>query len=231
MLAPQRRASRMYVFREGDDGPRRSLLSTGASTRILDLDLGVVAPAGHYLALRVGFAFPVEEVNALPQPWVEHYMAEGYLLADPVMRWIYASTGQARWSEIILDDPRDVLGAARRHGLCFGAAVSLVDEGSGGQRSFGTFVRGDREFVDAEIDLVAAYLQARHGALNVPTNITEAELQALRLVKKGQRLKEVAWELGVTEGAVKQRLKSVRAKLAAKTGPEAVSRASQLKLI
>ena len=31
-----------------------------------------IAPAGYYVALRIGFAFPMEEVNELPAEWVAH---------------------------------------------------------------------------------------------------------------------------------------------------------------
>ena len=64
-----------------------------------------------------------------------------------------------------------------------------------------------------------------------PRHITSAEIEALRLVKNGHRLKQVAHELGVTEGAVKQRLKNARLKLEAKTGAEAISRAAAFGLI
>lgn len=197
----------------------------------LSIDLRVVAPAGHFLALRVGFAFPLEEVNELPRPWVELYTHQGYMMADPVIRWIYDAEGLCRWSAIPHADPRGVLAAARAHGLGYGVAVSLRDASPGGQRSFGSFARGDREFTDGEMDLLHAYLRARHDALSPPRNITKAEIEALRLVKDGQRLKQIAYQLGVTEGAVKQRLKNARDKLEAKTGAEAISRAAYFGLI
>lgn len=196
---------------------------------VLEVDLAALAPAGHYIALRLGFAFPMEEVNCLPAHWVETYTRDGLMLADPVIRWVYAATGAVRWSAIAFDDPRGVLCAARGHGLAFGAAVSIRDEGS--ERSFGHFARSDREFDDDEIAALHAHVAARHRALLPPANITRAELEALRLIKDGQRLKQIAYQLGVTEGAVKQRLKSARTKLSAKTGAEAISRAAQFGLI
>jgi LuxR family transcriptional regulator len=79
--------------------------------------------------------------------------------------------------------------------------------------------------------LLSAHLRARHDALAPPDNVTPAEIEALRLIKAGQRLKQIAWQLGVTEGAVKQRLKNARQKLEAKTGAEAISRATAFGLI
>ena len=75
-----------------------------------------LSPAGYYIALRVGFAFPVEEINALPETWVEHYTHNRFMLFDPVIRWAYAHTGAARWSELDEDDPRNIFGQALPHG-------------------------------------------------------------------------------------------------------------------
>lgn len=190
-----------------------------------------LASVGYYLALRVGFAFPMEEVQALPSAWVEHYTRQRFMLSDPVIRWIYANTGAARWSAIGVDDPRQVLVQARSFGLHYGVAISVFDNNTEGQRSFGSFVRADREFEDAEIRLLQTYVVRLHHEKAPPTNLTAAELEALRMVKEGKRLKQIAHELGVTEGAVKQRLKNAKLKLGAATGAQAATRASGFGLI
>ena len=197
----------------------------------LSLDVAALAPVGHYLALWVGFAFPVEEVNKLPVAWVEEYTRNGYMLFDPLLRWVYSEVGACRWSEVTQPDQRRVMSRAQAHGLEFGLVVSILDAGPGGQRSFGTFARADRELTDEEIGRLVAYVSARHEALRPPQNVTDAEIEALRLIKSGQRLKQIAYELGVTEGAVKQRLKNARIKLSAKTGAEAISKAASFGLI
>lgn len=194
-------------------------------------DLAMLAPAGYFMAFRIAFAVPIEEVNAFPCSWIDLYNQRGFMVFDPVMRWIYDGEGHCRWSAIPFGDPRGVLASAREHGLCFGAAVSLRDPGQRGQRSFGNFARSDREFTDEEMDLLLSLLRDRHAALAPPANITVAELEALRLIKEGQRLKQIAHRLGVTEGAIKQRLKNARVKLSAKTGAEAISRAAAFGLI
>lgn len=190
-----------------------------------------LAPAGYYLALRIGFAFPVEEVNALPTEWIEHYTKNGLMLFDPVMRWAYGTTGSKRWSEMDLDDPRKVLGQAQTFGLRYGVAVSVFDWNAAGQRSIGSFSRSDREFFDLEIELLLAFVKRRHAELAPPTNVTMAELEALGMVRDGKRLKEIAFDLGVTEGAVKQRLKNAKVKLGAKTSTQAAAMANQYGLI
>lgn len=191
-------------------------------------DLAALAPAGHYLALHVAYSHAVAEENALPAEYVEAYRTAGLLPFDPVFRWAFTEVGVARWSDLD-DDPRGVLRLAAAHGMRFGLVVSLQD--AGGLRSWAAFARPDREVRDDEAGVLETHLRALHRAHCGPTNVTPAEIDALRLLKAGQRLKQIAWTLGITEGAVKQRLKSARAKLGARTGAEAISRASAMRLI
>ena len=59
-----------------------------------------LAPAGYYVAIRVGFAFPTFEHNQLPPDWVREYTISGMIVHDPVISWAYKHTGSARWSEL-----------------------------------------------------------------------------------------------------------------------------------
>ena len=199
---------------------------------MINLDnVAQLSPAGYYIALRIGFAFPVIEVNELPPVWVEHYTRNRFMLFDPVIRWAYANVGVARWSELDMDDPRNILGQAQTHGMRYGAIISVFDGNPEGQRSYGSFARSDREFSDLEMRALNAYVTRRHLEMAPPTNLTRAELEALRMVRHGRRLKEIAFELGVTEGAVKQRLKNAKTKLNAKTSTQAAATAAQHGLI
>lgn len=194
-------------------------------------DVQSIAKNGYYIALRVGFAFPLEEVNALPTAWVDHYTKHRFMLHDPVIRWNYANTGAIRWSGIDLPDPMRILDQAQTFGLRYGVAVACFDGNKEGQRSFGTFARSDREFERAEIDALLAYVEALHHAKAPPTNLTKAELEALKMVKEGLRLKQIAHALGVTEGAVKQRLKNAKTKLGAQTSAQAAAMVGEFNLI
>ena len=212
-------------------------LSTGVPNigmemqRIGPEQLKELAPVGHYVALRIGFAFPVEEINALPSEWVDHYIKNSFMLFDPVIRWAYSKVGALRWSEIDVEDPRRIIAQAQTFGLRYGAAISVFDGNAEGQRSFASFVRADRDYTDLEMNLLHAYVKRLHLEMVPPTNLTMAELEALGMVRHGKRLKEIAYELGVTEGAVKQRLKNAKVKLGAKTGTQAAALASQYGLI
>lgn len=193
--------------------------------------LGRIVPLGHYIALRIGFAFPMSERNALPEAWVEYYTQHGLMVHDPVIQWVYGHTGAIRWSEIALPDPKGVLADARRFGLAHGAAVSWADESPDCFRSFGTFVRADREFTDDELAELTGIVGRLHAARALAPKVTSAEIEALSLVRDGFLTKEIASRLGVSEGAVKQRLRNIRAKLGAKNGSQAVSIALRRGLI
>ena len=194
-------------------------------------EIAQLAPAGYYIALRIGFAFPIEETNALSSDWIDHYTKQRFMLYDPTVRWAYANVGCIRWSEITLDDPKRVLAQARSFGMRYGLTVSVFDSGKDQQRSLASFTRSDREFSTLEAKLLQVYLTRRHTETAPPTNLTNAEIEALGMIKDGRRLKEIAFQLKVSEGAVKQRLKNAKLKLGAKTGTQAAALASQYGLI
>jgi len=195
------------------------------------IELSSLSPVGHFLALRVGFAFPIFEQNTLPRKWVDLYAARGLVLHDPVMHWMFEHTGATRWSAIKGEDARGVLNQAKLYNLNFGVAICCVDESERSQRSFGSFVRSDREFDDREIAELQARLLRLHQQMVPPINLTRAELEALGMVKNGLLMKEIADLLGVSEGAVKQRLKNAKIKLNAKTSTHAATLATTFGLI
>jgi len=78
---------------------------------------------------------------------------------------------------------------------------------------------------------LAELVEDIHIEMVPPTNLTAAELEALRMVKNGLLMKEIANLLGVTEGAVKQRLKNAKTKLGAKTSTHAATKATSFGLI
>lgn len=190
-----------------------------------------LAPAGFYIAVRVGFAFPMVEHNHLPASWVREYGASGLIVHDPAMAWAYKHCGVARCSALGEEDSQGVLELAKNHGLNFGAVASCVDENDASQRSFGFFFRSDREYESAELELLGTSLVGMHQAHAQPKKLTAAEIETLSLVKNGLLMKEIALLLGISESAIKQRLKNARLKLNAKTGPQAAATATMLGVI
>jgi len=153
------------------------------------------------------------------------------MLHDPVMRWLYSHTGATRWSALEADDSQGILKLAATYGMRYGAAISCVDNDQTGQRSFGSFTRFDREFTDEEIALLSEEVIRLHLATRPPSNLTRAEKEVLEMVKNGMLLKQMAAELGVSQGAVKQRLKNAKLKLGANNSAQAATKAMEFGLI
>ncbi len=193
---------------------------------------GSVAPAGHYIALRLGFISPEEEINTFAPDWIDHYTANGLALYDPLMRWVYSSNGAIRWSALDLPDPMGVLSAYARYGMPFGAVICVTADEDRPRRTFGYFAREDRELTAGEIGELEATLRAVHfHDAEEEEELTRAQTEALRLLSRGMRLKEIAHALGISESAVKARLKSAMARMDARTPVQAASIASHRGLL
>ncbi|MBI1219842.1 MAG: LuxR family transcriptional regulator [Rhodobacteraceae bacterium] len=183
--------------------------------------LSKLAPAGYYIALRVGFYAPEREMNAFPSDWTDYYTRDGLALVDPYMQWCQRNAGISRWSAVDLPDPYSVAFAYRRFGIPFGASVSITGTITEPRRSFGVFAHPDREFSEEEMALLHDALDQLHSANN--DVLTPAQAAALRLLSQGKRQKEIAALLGISISAVKARLKSASERLGASTPIEAAS--------
>jgi len=128
-------------------------------------------------------------------------------------------------------DIHSVLKMAAGYGLKFGATISCRSGNKASHRTIATFSRADREYEDAELTYLYKFVQKLHDQAAPPTNITNAEIEALLLLKRGLIIKEVAAKLNISENAVKQRMSNVRRKLGARTTIHAASLAQQYGLI
>lgn len=190
-----------------------------------------ISPAGFYVAIRVGFSFPEEELNELPENWVEFYTTHGLVVHDPAMKWVYANTGAVRFSEIVLPDPHHVRERAIVFGLNHGAAVSMTTPADRGRRSYGLFFRDDRDFEASDLVKLQAIVLRLHSGAEVEQVLTAAEIEALKMQSEGLRLKQIAHEIGISESAVKARLNNAKRKLGAKTLSQAASIASARRIL
>ena len=187
-----------------------------------------LAPQGFSLCLHIRFSSPHIVVQTYDPDWLEFYTSRGYALCDPVVSWGFSTTGASRWSEIGFPDPHDILCQAAAYGLRYGVAVS---HGLCESRTIGGFARTDREFTDIEIAQIRDTVQMLHEETTPPENLTPAQRHALRLVSKGHRYAEAAALLGISESALKARLRSARERLCARTVTEAVQRAQEYNLL
>jgi LuxR family transcriptional regulator, quorum-sensing system regulator SdiA len=201
-------------------------------TRLVDHTDSIlrISPSGFYLALRVGFTFPEEELNRLPDPWVEHYSRHGLVVHDPLMKWVYANQGIARWSDIDTPDPQAVRVSALAHGLAYGAVASATTASERGKRSYGLFFRADRDFYEEELVNLRLLLETLHSGSKLERKLTANEVEALELIATGLRLQQIAGRLGISESAVKARLNNAKAKLGARTASQAASLAASRRL-
>ncbi len=187
-----------------------------------------LAPAGFALGLHIRFASAHIMVQTYDIGWIERYTSRGYMLCDPLISWGFSTTGTVRWSGLGFPDPHDVLGQAAEFGLKFGVAVSV---GPTSSRSIGGFARADREFTDDEIDRIHDTVRLLHRHSTPPEHLTPAQRHALRLVGAGCRYAEAAALLGISESALKARLKAARERLFARTTAEAIQRAREYSLL
>lgn len=187
-----------------------------------------IAPAGHYAAVRLGFFSPEEELNTFDPDWIDHYTINGLALHDPLMRWVYSGSGARRWSALPLPDPMRVLDAYAAFGMPFGAVVCVTADEARPRRTFGYFARPDRDMTDAELSDLETTLRALHfGDTVEEIGLTRAQADALRLLSRGMRLKQIAFALGISESAVKARLKSAVVRMDARTPAQAASLAAE----
>lgn len=194
-----------------------------------DLDeLRLAAPSGYFIGLHIRFISPLMIYQTYDQRWVEHYTANAYVLRDPVTLWGMANTGVIRWSDPALKDPHRILVEAASFGLRFGLTVAC---GPPSSRSIAGFARPDREFDDQEVQSIQRCVLRMHDRFALPATLTQAQLEALRCLARGDRNSDAALRLGISESAFKARIVSARERLSARTTAEAIRRARDHRLI
>lgn len=191
-------------------------------------ELTDLAPLGYSMGLHIRFAAPLIYHTTYSESWSRHYNDNSYYLRDPLVFWGIGTTGVTRWSEITLPDPFDVIKQAAGHGLHYGATASC---GPISSRSIISIGRGDREFSDEELTRFSALAQRLHEVNTPPSELTQAQVEALKCIANGDRHSAAAAKLGISESALKARLKSARIRLEARTTSEAVRKAREFRMM
>ncbi|MEM7718429.1 MAG: autoinducer binding domain-containing protein [Pseudomonadota bacterium] len=190
--------------------------------------LSRLAPVGFSAGLHIRFASPLIYVRTYDEAWTKVYDENAYALRDPLVFWGLGVKGHTRWSEIKLPDPFNILGQAQRYGLKYGAVISC---GPITSRSIVGMAHDTREFTDDEIANAVGIVQKLHLAAEPPTELTPAQIEALRLLADGDRHAAAAAKLGISESAFKARLQSARVRLGARTTAQALKKAREYQLI
>jgi len=181
--------------------------------------LAELSPSGCYVALRLGFYSPEEELNTFARDWIDHYTLAGHALVDPLMLWCQKNDGCARWSEMEDLGVENILEDYQAFGYHYGCVVSIPGTPGMRRRSLGIFARSDREPLDAEMDQLQKIIYKLH--IYEPSLPTQAQLDALRLYSQGLLQKEIACALSISVGAVKARLRGGADRLNVRTPREA----------
>ena len=190
--------------------------------------LSELSPAGFSAGLHIRFASPLIYVRTYEEAWTKVYDENAYALRDPLVFWGLGVKGHTRWSAIKLPDPFNILGQARSHGLVYGAVISC---GPITSRSIVGMAHNLREFTDEEISEAAKIVHNLHLAAEPPTELTRAQVEALRLLADGDRHAAAAAKLGISESAFKARLQSARVRLGARTTAQALKKAREYQLL
>lgn len=203
-------------------------MSKTVETKRLFAKLHVASPKGYAAGLHIRFAAPLISDSTYDPRWTEHYTMNAYGLRDPMIGWGLSCEGVTRWSEIELPDPFDIWRQAAEYGLKYGVAISC---GPMHSRTIVGAARDDREFTDAEANHLAGIVRTLHEVAEPKTELTKAQLQALRCIADGDRHAAAAAKLGISESALKARLVSARDRLLARTTSEAIQRAKEYRLL
>lgn len=195
--------------------------------QLLD-ELDALAPMGYTVGLHIRFASPMVYRSTYPVEWVEIYNNHSYYLRDPLVFWGVGVTGTTRWSAIPLPDPFSVMKKAANYGLKYGAASSY---GPITSRSVVGIARSDREFTEDELETLKELTIRLHIAAKPPSELTKAQIEALKCLANGDRHAAAAEKLGISESALKARLVSARTRLEARTTSEAIRKAREYRML
>ena len=155
-----------------------------------------------------------------PVAWRDEYEENRYLFVDPVVHSFLRKDGQIRWSKVSWRDIFGVMKGARQHGLAFGASFVRSHDKN---KSMLSIARADREISDEEMEEISDWWTGFVEKANAPLPINKDEVEALSCVLQNMAVIEGAASLGISETAMKSRLKSARAKLNCKNNTAAVS--------
>jgi LuxR family transcriptional regulator, quorum-sensing system regulator SdiA len=191
-------------------------------------NLADFAVSGYFIGLHIRFTSPLFTFQTYDQRWIDHYTENGYVLRDPMTAWGFSRTGWIRWSDPALMDPFGLFKEAAQFGLNHGVTVAC---GPIKSRTIASFSRPDREFRDDEIDRIERKVLRLHDLSEPPEALTEAQIEALRMIAGGDRFAQAAEKLGISESALKARITTARNRLMARTTAEAIQRAKDNRLI
>jgi len=140
------------------------------------------APAGFAIAFHIRLTSPDFLFQTYPKRWTDIYSEKGYVMVDPIVRWGFSNIGAIRWSALGDLDDHNIMKQSLAYDMAYGVAIATETEGS---RSVAGFSRADREYSDAEIDLLTVNVQQLHALTETRDGMPKAlrdELHKLSIV-------------------------------------------------
>lgn len=239
------------TLREAVAGLRRARSRAALFRRLREVSAACGLPWLAYAALRDRAAYRPEDCPPpavmlhFPQDWVARYTAADHARSDPVLGHAASIGVPFLWDWLaalrnLEDDERQVLEAARQHGLAGGLSVPL--RGPGGTRALVSCATADPavriEAVLGRLGICAAMFHVayveRVGLVPAPgaaPRLTGKELECLRWVAAGKTSWEIARILTIHETTVRAYLRRAMRKLDASSRAMAVARALRHGLI
>lgn len=120
-----------------------------ASISTLLAELDELCPLGFAIALHIKYNAPTFMFQSFPEKWANHYSRHGLVIKDPAVHWAFQNTGHIRWRDMDDDGDSGILEQSALFGLKYGFTASIHNDNS---RTLAGFARGDRDYLDAEID-------------------------------------------------------------------------------
>lgn len=167
--------------------------------------------------------------STFSKEWQSEYIKNSYVSKDPIVLSALSSVSMTkRWSEIRMPDPFKVFQASAKFGLIYGVSLSRT---KGFKKSLLTAGRYDREFTDEEMASISEWFDGFVELASDAVELTEKEIEVVRLLALDMGVNEIALELDLTPAAVKQRLKSARKRVGSRTNFSLIHKASRASLL
>jgi len=190
--------------------------------------LEITAAASGYVSGPRAASLNPFQLTTWPQAWIDIYLANEFLLIDPLPRWARSSGQPISWSALFeilpaRDPGRRVFDAATAFGFREGMAIPMrTVDGALGLVAFGTkramLSAAEQAYLTTigRATFEAAERIEREGEPGrVAPIMTEREIACLALLVQGHSDRQIAGLLGVTAPTVRFHLGNARAKCGA----------------
>lgn len=187
-----------------------------------------IAPSGYAIAINYTISGPEYFDTTFPEGWQSIYRDRGYFLKDPVFLWTLTHTGYKRWSEIAFAGKTRVMREAARFDMKYGAIFARRKERT---LSWCTISRHDRQLTDREMADTDRLFSELADLVQKQEILLGEEITVLKAFANGLNQRQVAEFHRMSEGKVKNLVRSAKNKLGCKTLAQVVSTAVKKELI